>query len=107
MATYLTLSRYTPLGAKGLIKETAAGRRAALQAAIEGSGGKIIGLYLTHGKYNIVLISETPDDVNAATLQLIVQAAGVVEDGETYRLYSTQEVDAALAKGLKFRAANV
>jgi uncharacterized protein with GYD domain len=45
MPRYLGLFRYSPEGAKGLLKEKAAAREAAIRKFYEGIGGKVEALY--------------------------------------------------------------
>ena len=45
MPKYMYQAKYTPEGVRGLLKETASGRREAVKTAITALGGKMESLY--------------------------------------------------------------
>ncbi len=104
MAKYLFLGRFTKDGANGLLKEKASGREAVASAAFESVGGKLEALYYTAGKYSFVIIADVPEGVSLVTVSTAARAAGTVGEGEFYPLFGVAEVDAALAKGITYRA---
>ena len=88
MPTYITLYRFTAKGIEN-IKESPA-RFEAGRAAVEAAGGKILGFYLTMGQYDLVAISEGPDDKTAATITLAIGSQGYVQT-ETLRAFTEDE----------------
>jgi uncharacterized protein with GYD domain len=107
MAKYITFVRLTALGAKGLLKESAAVREAAVRKAVEASGGKVEAIYWTNGKYNFVMISDGGAEAGALMIQLAVQAAGVADDFDTLPLFSSDAVDAAIGQATSYRPPRV
>jgi uncharacterized protein with GYD domain len=72
MAKFLINGSYTAEGAKGLIKEGGTGRKAAVQKALEGLGGKLDAIYYTFGADDVVVICDMPDSISALALSLAV-----------------------------------
>jgi uncharacterized protein with GYD domain len=64
MPIYITLYNWTEQGIKG-IKEAPSRIQANIKAA-EAAGGKVLGVFLTMGQYDIVAISEAPKDEDIA-----------------------------------------
>jgi len=103
MPKYLLQASYTADGVKGLIKDSASGRRAAVKAAVKGVGGKIESMYYSFGKADVVVIMDLPDNVAAATLAAAVGSSGLVRLTTT-PLITVEEMDKALAKKIKYQA---
>ncbi|HXK03295.1 MAG TPA: GYD domain-containing protein [Verrucomicrobiae bacterium] len=103
MAKYLIEGSYTAEGLRGLAKDKASGRTAAVEAAIGGLGGKLECIYYAFGENDVYLICEFPDNATAAAIGLAVGASGMVRTKTTV-LLSVGEVDAALAKTVAYRA---
>jgi hypothetical protein len=61
MPKYLFQATYTAEGIKGLEKDKAAGRKAALSKAVESLRGKLEALYWAFGEHDWVLIADLPD----------------------------------------------
>jgi uncharacterized protein with GYD domain len=104
MAKYLIRGSYTAEGAKGLIKEGGSGRKAAVQKALEGLGGKIESFYFTFGADDVVVICDIPDAISGLALSLAVNASGAVKIS-TSPLFSVDDVDAASKKAVSYRPA--
>jgi uncharacterized protein with GYD domain len=103
MPKYLIQGSYTPEGLKGLAKDKASGRKAAVQAAMKNLKGKVESIYFTLGSDDVVLIVEAPDNVAVVALSLSVRSAGLVNI-RTTPLLTVEEVDRALALPSKYRA---
>lgn len=88
MATYISLLKYTQKGAES-IKQAPARIDAARQAA-KAIGMDIKQIYLVMGRYDVVAISEGPDDETAAKLALATAMQGNVQT-ETLRAFSEAE----------------
>jgi uncharacterized protein with GYD domain len=104
MAKFLLQGTYTPEGTKGLIKEGGSSRRAAVQKAVEGVGGKLECIYYTLGAADVVVICEMPDAISGLAVSLAVNASGAVRLSTT-PILSVEEVDAACKKSVSYRAA--
>jgi uncharacterized protein with GYD domain len=103
MPRYLLQARYTTQGIEGLVKDSASGRRADVQAAVKALGGKLEAFYYAFGKEDAVLILELPDSTKAAALSLTVSGAGAVRV-RTTPLLTVEEIDQALEIQMKYRA---
>ena len=103
MPKYLIQGTYTAEGLRGVAKDKASGRKAAVNAAVKSLKGKIENFYFSFGADDIVLIVEAPDNIAAASLALTVGASGVVKI-RTTPLMTVDEVDQALALQAKYRA---
>jgi len=74
MPIYISLMNFTDQGLRDIKKSTeriAAARRDAAEL-----GGSIDKVYLTMGSYDMVAITEFPDDVTASTFALKLTRAG-------------------------------
>jgi uncharacterized protein with GYD domain len=88
MPTYVSLLKYTQKGAE-TIKQGPARMDAARQAA-KAAGAEIKQIYLVMGRYDVVVISEGPDDETAAKLALGAAMQGNVQS-ETLRAFTETE----------------
>ena len=102
MPKFLIHGSYTAEGLKGLHKDKASGRKAALSAAAEGVGGKLEALYYALGKDDAIAILDLPDHVSAAALSLAMSATGLVHTATTV-LLTVEETDKALHKAVSYR----
>lgn len=59
---------------------------------IESTGGKLSGVYVTLGRYDVVEIFEAPDDETAAEIVLKLQRYGA-EHTETLRGFTRDEAE--------------
>ena len=103
MPKYLVQASYTAEGIQGLLKDTASGRKAAVQAAVKALGGKVEAFYYAFGKDDAVIILDLPDNVTAAAVGLTTSASGAVRT-RTTPLLTVEEVDQALKIQMKYRA---
>jgi uncharacterized protein with GYD domain len=88
MATYISLIRFTSQGIT-TVKDGPA-RLEAGKETLRRFGSELRAFYLTMGRYDIVTISEAPDDIAAAKVALAVGSAGNVST-ETLRAFSEEE----------------
>jgi uncharacterized protein with GYD domain len=88
MATYISLIKFTHQGITS-IKEAPA-RLDAGKETLKTFGSELKAFYLTMGSYDIVAISEAPDDAAAAKVALAIGSAGNVTT-ETLRAFSEDE----------------
>ena len=103
MPKYLFQARYTADGIKGLEKEKATGRAAAVRSAVEALGGKMEAFYLAFGEHDTVVLADLPDNASATAFSLTVSKSGLVRTTTT-PLLSVEEADRALEKKVSFRA---
>ena len=89
------LNNWTDQGIR-TIKESPR-RLDATKKAIEAAGGKMLGFYLTMGKYDSVLIVEAPSDEVAATLALSAGSQGSIRT-ETLKAFPEAEYRHIIAK---------
>lgn len=88
MATYITLVNYTQKGMEN-IRESP-NRLDAAKKVFEARGAKIKDFFLVMGRYDIVLVSEAPDDESVAKVTLALGGAGAVRT-ETFRAFTESE----------------
>jgi uncharacterized protein with GYD domain len=93
--TYILLCKFTAEGIKG-VKEGPQ-RRQRAREAIEQLGGRVIGNWLTQGRYDVVWIADFPDEAAASAFALGTGMAGRLTT-ETMRAYTAEETDAIIAK---------
>jgi uncharacterized protein with GYD domain len=88
MATYISLVRYTEQGIR-TIKESAS-RLDTAKKAFQAAGAEMKQFFLAMGKYDIVFVSEAPDDETVARLALSLGALGNIRT-ETMRVFTEAE----------------
>ena len=105
MPRYLGFFRYSPEGAKGLLKEKAAPREAAIRKAYEGIGGKVEALYwaASSGEYTGAVVVELPDAATGAAFGMVIQASGALDEVKSMEVITSSELDQALAKTMAYR----
>ena len=90
MPHYISLMRWTTQGVAGL-----PGWRERVeegQRTIESSGGRLVGVYVTLGRYDVVEIFEAPDDEVAVEILMKLQRYGA-EHTETLRAFTREEAE--------------
>ncbi|HEV2161673.1 MAG TPA: GYD domain-containing protein [Stellaceae bacterium] len=102
MPKYLVRVSYTSDGVKGLMKDKASGRRAAVAKLIESDGGKLEAFYYAFGADDAISIVDLPNNTAAAAFSLAVNAAGLANLSVT-PLLTVEEMDAALGKSVTYR----
>jgi uncharacterized protein with GYD domain len=103
MPKYLIQASYTTEGIQGLVKDSASGRRADVQAAVKVLGGKLEAFYYAFGADDVVIILDLPNNVTAAALGLTTSGSGAVRV-RTTPLLTVEEVDQALEVRMQYRA---
>jgi uncharacterized protein with GYD domain len=92
---YVTLMRWTSQGVAGL--PAWRDRIEDGEQIISGAGGKLVGVYITLGRYDVVEIFEAPDDETAAEIILKLQRHGA-EHTETLRAFTRDEAEEIIRK---------
>ena len=103
MPRFLVTASYVGEGVKGLLKEGGSSRRAAVEKAVEGLGGKLEVFYYAFGDYDVFGVANMPDNVTAAAFSLMVNASGTV-NAKTTVLLTPEEVDQVSKKVVDYRA---
>ena len=103
MPKYLIQASYTTEGIRGLVGDSASGRRADVQAAVKALGGKVEAFYYAFGPDDTIIILDLPDNVAAAALGLTTSGSGGVRV-RTTPLLTVEEVDKALEVKMRYRA---
>jgi uncharacterized protein with GYD domain len=101
MPKYLLEVNYTLDGVRGVVAKGGSARKSAAQAAAKSLGGKLDTFHFAFGGTDVFTIADLPDNEAAAALALAVGAGG----GATVRtvvLLSTDEIDAASQKAVKY-----
>jgi uncharacterized protein with GYD domain len=73
MPLYVSLLKYSPEGMKGISPE----RFQRNQALIESKGGKLIGSYALMGEWDVLTITDFPDEKSAMSALVAVGKSGV------------------------------
>ena len=95
MPHYISLMRWTSKGLAGLPgwrERVEEGER-----TIEEAGGKLVGVYVTLGRYDVVEIFEAPDDDAAVEILMKLQRYGA-EHTETLRGFTREEAEQIVRK---------
>jgi uncharacterized protein with GYD domain len=95
MATYVTLANWTDQGSKN-VKDTLQ-RTQQFRADCERRGIKVLGVFWTQGRYDMVAFVDAPDEQALMADILAMQSKGNIRT-ETMRGFTEVEVDAALRK---------
>jgi len=88
MPTYITLARWTQKGIEQ-IKESPT-RLKAFKQAVESAGGKVKAFYVVTGQYDMVIVSEAPNDDAIAKVALLTGSKGSTRS-ETVRAFTEDE----------------
>jgi len=99
----LVQGRYTTGGIQGLVRDSASGRRADVQAAVTALGGKVEAFYFAFGDCDAVMIVDLPSSIKAAALALTISGSGAVRV-RTTPLLTVEDVDQALEIKTQYRA---
>lgn len=94
MPRYVSLINWTEQGVKNFKETTKRATEAA--AAAEKMGGKLT-VYWTLGAYDIVALSEFPDDQTATAFLLRLASLGNVQT-QTLRAFDAQEMNGIISK---------
>jgi uncharacterized protein with GYD domain len=88
MSTHIILINWTQEGIKN-VKESPK-RLDAAKAAFKAAGAELKEFYLVQGRYDMVVIAESPDAETAAKLSLALGSAGAIRT-ETLRAFTEDE----------------
>ena len=102
MPKYMMKATYTVEGTKGLLKDGGSPRRAAVQKAVEGLGGRLECFYFTLGEPDAFAIMDVPDTVSIVAMSLAVNATGGAHVSTTV-LLTPEQIDDAAKKSVGYR----
>ena len=97
MPVYLHQIAYSREGWQALLAQPQ-DRIEAVRPAIEKLGGKIRNPWFTFGEYDIVLITDMPDNVSAAAISMAFAGSGACKSVQTTPLMSTEEAVSAMRR---------
>ncbi len=97
MAYYLVQAAYTPEAMAAMVKNPQ-NRMEAVLPIFEKLGGRIIDMWIAFGEYDVVGISEMPDNVSATALSMAVSAGGAMKAVKTTPLMTIGEGIKAMKK---------
>ena len=97
MPFYLVQASYSASSVGAMVKNPQ-DRAAAVRPLIEKMGGKLHGLWLAFGEYDIVAIAEMPDSVSAAAFSMAIGSSGAMNAYRTTPLLSMNEAAEAMKK---------
>ena len=95
MPTYVSLLRWTEQGIRNA-KDTV-NRRQEAEQRVQQAGGSIVATYWTQGSYDIVVISDFPDEDTAMAFLLGLGMQGNVRS-ETLCAFSAEDMQRILQK---------
>ncbi len=95
MATYISLISFTDQGIRN-VKQSPE-RAQAFRDMVEKAGATVKAIYWTLGNYDIVAITDVPDDATAMTLLLTTGSLGNIRT-QTLKGFSAEEMAPILAK---------
>ncbi len=97
MPLFITYASYSPEGIRGLMAKPE-DRGAALQPLLDKVGASVIGVYMTTGANDIVLVSEAADGSDVAAISMAVSASGSPSRVETVRAWTSADFVAIAEK---------
>ncbi len=95
MVSYVGLYKWTDQGVRNL-KDTVA-RAKDFSAVTEKAGGKVIKIFWTQGRYDLVALTEFPNEETAMVLSLTLAKFGNMRT-ETLRAFSADEMEGFLKR---------
>src|SRR5687768_1369986 len=95
MPTYVSLCKWTEQGVQNARESTRRAEQA--KAAVRKLGGKLTTILWTQGRYDLIAISDFPDEESAMAFLLTLGGGGNVRT-ETLRAYSAADMERIFAK---------
>ena len=100
MASFLLQCAYTPEAVAALVARPQ-NRTSVIKRAVESAGGRLAGAWMSFGDYDVVVLAEFANNINAAALALAVTAGGSLKSVKTTPLLSLNDARAALRRAGK------
>ena len=108
MPSYLHQVAYSREGWQALLAQPQ-NRIEAVRPAIERLGGKITNAWFAFGEYDVIVITEMPDNISAAAIAIAFAGGGACKTVQTTPLLSAEEAVQAMKKAAEsgYRPAEV
>ena len=90
MAFYMTQCSYTAEAWKAMVTNPQ-DRAAAIGRMIEAAGGKMLHFFFAFGEYDVVIISEAPDNIAYSSVALAAAGGGALSRLKTTVLMTVEE----------------
>ena len=97
MASYMVQASYTS-EALALLVKNPENRTEVVKKVAKKLGGKLSGLWLSFGEYDLVMVVEMPDNISMASFAIAAAAGGSLKSVKTTPLISTEDALAAVKK---------
>ncbi len=97
MAFYMIQGAYTAEALATLAKNPQ-DRSAPVRELVQKLGGRLVGFYFCFGEYDVVALSELPDDSAATALALAAVSPGHLKAYKTTKLFTVEETMEAMRK---------
>jgi len=97
MALYMYQASYTAKSMAAQLKDPQDPVEA-IRSALEDVGATIVVAGFPFGEYDMLVVYEAPDDMTAASVAMVIAAAGEVKSAKTTRVLSGQEWVESLRK---------
>ena len=97
MALYLVQGAYTAEALATMAKNPQ-DRSAPVRELLQKLGGRLVGFYFCFGEYDVVALSELPDDSAATALALAAVSPGHLKAIKTTKLFSVEEAMESMRK---------
>jgi uncharacterized protein with GYD domain len=95
MPTYIGLFKWTAQGIQN-VKNTVT-RVEEVRAQVDQAGGRLVGSWWTQGAYDLVAVTEWPDDESVSAFMLSLALVGNVRS-ETMRAFTAEEMQRIIQK---------
>ena len=97
MAFYMTQAAYTA-EAWATMTKNPQDRSVAVRELAQQLGGRLIGLYFCFGEYDVVALTDMPDDNAALATSLAAVSPGHIKAIKTTKLFTVEETMEAMRK---------
>lgn len=97
MAFYLVQASYGSQSVAAMVKNPQ-DRAAAMKPVIERMGGKLHGMWLSFGEFDVVAVVEGPSNVNAAAMAMAIGSSGSMTRFQTTPMLTMAEAVEAMKK---------
>jgi uncharacterized protein with GYD domain len=95
MSTYISLVKWTEQGVKNARDTVRRARE--FQSDVERRGGKVLSIYWTQGRYDLITAVDFPDEQTAMAQLLALGGIGNIRT-ETLHAFSESEMEAIIRK---------
>lgn len=102
MPKFLVRATYSAEGFKGVLKDKASGRKAAVEKAMASVGAKLEAMYFAFGDHDVVMIVDSPDSASLMAVGLSACSTGLARTS-TIPLITVEEADQAIKKSVQYR----